>query len=335
MTRKSSIQPLGRIAVLVVAGLLAYTTGTFAITMLQAPSANSGKAPAANASAPSNYILGPNDEFSVYAPYAEDLSGKSYRVSPAGEVNLPKVGRIHAAGMSVSDLEAEVTEGLKAYIKQPDVVINITQFKGQPATVFGEVGNPGVVQLEGRKTLIEVLTLAGGLRPTAGSRIKITREISSAGLIPLASARIEGDYSMAEVNVSTIADRPSDNILILPKDYISVTKADIVYVTGEVHQPGGFVLNDRKSISVIDVLARAGGTGATAKRKDAVIYRQVSGEDLKTIPINIDDIYKIKALNVMLQPDDILYVPDSYAKGQARRTFENVLQMAIGVAIFH
>src|SRR5205809_3820822 len=177
-----------------------------------------------------HYILGPNDEIVILSLHAEEIANKPIRITTSGDINLLMIGRIHVAGMTLEALEAEVTERLKAYIRRPDVTINVTQFRSQPVSVFGAVGTPGVVQLEGRKTLIEVLSMAGGLKPEAGTRIRITRK-SEWGPIPLPSAATEGDYSVAELNIRSVEDatRPEDNIPILPNDVITVARAELVY----------------------------------------------------------------------------------------------------------
>jgi polysaccharide biosynthesis/export protein len=281
------------------------------------------------------YILGPNDEIVILAVDAEEIAGKPVRITTSGDINLPLVGRIHAAGMNVEQLEAAVTERLSKYIREPHVAINVTQLKSQPVSVFGSVGNPGVVQLEGSKTLIEVLSMAGGLKADAGSRIRITRK-SEWGAIPLASASTEGEYSVAEVNIRSIenATRPEDNIQILPFDVITVARAEIVYVMGEVKKSGGFMLNDRRTISLLEVMARAEGFSPTAAPKDAKIIRPVPGANRVEISVNLRDVLAGKTKDMMLQPDDILYVPSSYAKNAFKRTMDSVISMATGRVIY-
>jgi polysaccharide biosynthesis/export protein len=246
------------------------------------------------------------------------------------------VGRIHAAGMTLDQLETEVSQRLKTYYRDPDLSINITQFKSQPVSVIGYVGTPGVIQLEGRKTLIEVLSQVGGLKQDAGSRIKITRQ-SEWGPIPLPSAKTQGDLSVAEVSVRGIetATSPEENIQILPNDIITVPRADIVYVLGEVKMPGGFALDERgRTISLIEVLARAGGATPTASLKSAKIVRAVPNANRVEIAVNLRDVTKGKTKDMVLQPDDILYVPNSYAKGAFRRTLDTIVNTATAVAIY-
>src|SRR5262249_24866884 len=78
------------------------------------------------------YILGPNDEIVIQALHAEDITNKPIRIVTLGDINLPMIGRIQVAGMTLEALEAEITERLKTYIKQPDVTVNVTQFRSQP-----------------------------------------------------------------------------------------------------------------------------------------------------------------------------------------------------------
>src|SRR5262245_25184472 len=280
-----------------------------------------------------SYVLGPNDEIVIMSVVAEDIAGKPTRITTSGDLNLPMVGRIHAAGMTLDQLETEVTERLKTYYRDPDLAINITQFKSQPVSVMGYVGAPGVVQLEGRKTLIEVLSLVGGLKPDAGTQIKITRR-NEWGPIPLPSARTEGDYSVAEVGIHRDGT-PEENIQVLPNDLINVPRGDIVYVMGEVKKPGGFALTDRgRTISLIAVVARAEGTTPTAALKQTKIIRPVPGAERIEITVNLGEVLKGKTKDIMLQPDDILYVPNSYAKGAFRRTIDSVVNTAMAVAIY-
>jgi polysaccharide export outer membrane protein len=177
--------------------------------------------------------------------------------------------------------------------------------------------------------------MAGGLRQEAGSRIKITRK-SEWGSIPLSSSVTEGDYSVAEVNIRSIEDatRPDDNIQILPFDVITVARAEIVYVIGEVKKSGGFMLNDKQSISLIEVMARAEGFSSTAAPKNARVIRPVPGANRIEIAVNLSDVLAGKSKDIMLQPDDILYVPSSYAKNAFIRTLDSVIQMTTGRVIY-
>lgn len=129
---------------------------------------------------------------------------------------------------------------------------------------------------------------------------------------------------------------PSDNILILPNDIISIPKAEIVYVVGNVRKPGGFQLSSHPTITLLQALSLAEGLDKDAAPQRARILRQASGGDGKAveIPVDIAQIFGGKAPDVSLQGNDVLFVPSSAAKSGSRRAVEAILQAATGVAIY-
>ena len=124
-----------------------------------------------------NYLLGPDDQISVRIMEAQELADKPLRIDAGGFVELPLAGRVHAAGLTAEQLQGELRKRLETYIREPHVVVSIEEFRSQPVSVIGAVTNPGVVQLSGRKTLAEVLSMVGGLKPEAGNAVKITRRL--------------------------------------------------------------------------------------------------------------------------------------------------------------
>jgi polysaccharide export outer membrane protein len=155
------------------------------------------------------------------------------------------------------------------------------------------------------------------------------------GKIPLSSATIDGEYSVAEVNILSLTNltRPQDNIQIIANDIITIPRAEVVYVLGEVRKPGGFALIDKRNVTVLDLLVKAEGQTPNAKMNGAKIIRQVAGANNIEIPVNLNDVLKSKN-NPVLQPEDILYVPDSLAKSTAKKTLDTIIQMSLGAAIF-
>jgi polysaccharide export outer membrane protein len=178
--------------------------------------------------------------------------------------------------------------------------------------------------------------MVGGPTPDAGSRVQITRK-SEWGPIPLPNAKIDSNgYSVAEVNLRDITNssHPEENIQIRPNDVISVPRAEIVYVIGEVGKPGGFALNDKENISVLQALALANGLTPNAARNDGKIIRPVPGANRVELAINLKELLNGKAKDMILQPEDILFVPTSYTKGAMKRTLESVVQMTTGMVIY-
>jgi polysaccharide biosynthesis/export protein len=288
--------------------------------------------------APSNYILGPDDQITLFVPDIEEISNKPMRIDMRGDLNLPLAGRVRAAGLSAGQLETAVVARLRKFLKDPEVVVTITEFRSQPVSVLGAVTTPGVHQLQGRKTLFEILSMAGGLRPDAGNTVKITRNLEW-GDIPLTNAKRDstGQFSVASVSSKTVIDAtdPAQNIVIAPHDVISVSKADLVYCVGSVNKPGGFVLGQNESLSALQVLSLAEGFSKTAAPGKARIMRVVAGSPNRAeIAINLKDLMAGKAPDLPLKSDDILFIPNSAARSIAARTAEAALQVATGVAIY-
>jgi polysaccharide export outer membrane protein len=264
------------------------------------------------------YVLGPDDQISIHVVGDEDISDKPMRIGMDGFITLPEAGRIHAAGLTVEQLQSELTAKLRIYIKEPEVSVNVMEMHSQPVSVIGSVASPGIQQLQGRKTLIEMLAQAGGLKPDAGYRLKITRMLKW-GPIPLPGAHDDptGQYSVAEVGVRGImeANDPAENILIMPNDIISVPRAEMVYVVGDVTKPGSIILGDQKTMSVLQALSIASGLSKYAKPTDARIMRVVPNSSTRVeIPVDLKKILNSKSKDITMQAEDILFIPNSLKK---------------------
>lgn len=287
---------------------------------------------------PSDYLLGPGDQVSVLAVDLDELSGKSFRIDMAGDLNLPLVGRVRAAGLTVTQLEAEVAKLVARYVKQTNIVIGITEYRSQPVSVLGAVTSPGIHQLEGQKTLYEVLSLAGGLRPEAGNTVLITRSMEW-GKIPLPNAAVDtsGKFSVASVSVTSIlsATDPAQNVTICPNDVITVSRAELVYAVGSVNRPGGFPIGEADSLSALQVVSLAQGLQRTAAADKAKILRSVphSSERVQ-ISVNLKQLMSGKGSDVHLQADDILFVPNSGAKTASARSVDAILTVVTGLAVY-
>lgn len=285
----------------------------------------------------SAYLLGPDDQVVIRALHAEEISEKPVRVTSDGTINLPMVGTIRAAGLTIRELEKAIAEKLQVYVQNPQVGVSLTEMRSQPVSVLGEVNTPGVIQLQGHKSLFEMLSLAGGLRQDAGHTVKITRK-AFWGEIPLPGARKDetGNFFVAEVDVDAIlkATRPEQNIAIRPEDVISVPRAEMVYVVGEVGKAGGFVLHDRESITVLQAVSLAEGLGKVASPQHARILRSSDGEDRREIPVQLQKILEGKAEDIRMRPDDILFIPSSTPKKAALRGIEAAIQAGTGIAVW-
>jgi polysaccharide export outer membrane protein len=122
-------------------------------------------------------------------------------------------------------------------------------------------------------------------------------------------------------------------VRVLPGDTVVVSKAGIVYVVGDVRVPGGFII-DKPRFTVLQALAMAQGANPTASLNHAALIRITpQGEQQHTI-LKLEPILSAKAPDVVLQPDDIVFVPRSAAKSAFRRGLEAAVQTASGMAIY-
>ena len=276
------------------------------------------------------YVLGPQDQIVIHAPNAPDISEKPLRVGLNGEITIPMVGRIQAAGLTTEQFEAELTKHLKVYLEEPDVAVTVMEFHSQPVSVIGAVGTPGVHQLEGRKTLVEILSMAGGVRLDAGPSIRITRQLEW-GRIPLPGAADDptGKFSIAEIDLKPLmaAKTPEKNIVVRPHDVISIPLAEIVYVIGDVVKVGPVTLNDGHSISLLQAVSSSGGILRTAASGNSKILRPIAGgTKWSELPVNIKKILEGKADDQTLLAGDVLFVPSSTGKRVAARVLEAAIQ---------
>ena len=233
-----------------------------------------------NSSAPAvstgEYRIGPEDVLNINIFEAQELN-REVRVSAGGDISLPLLGSVRAAGLTPRELEFVLQELLhRTYMKDPHVSVFVHEMQSHPVSVMGAVRRPGVFQIRGSKTLLEVLSLAEGLADDAGETVIILRGAALTAEPHLATAHPAGSdqpsssaqnaaegtavssalnsnrfasEDAVQVNLKDLLESADShgNPLVHPGDIVKVTRAGVVYVIGEVRKPGGFALKDRKS----------------------------------------------------------------------------------------
>jgi polysaccharide biosynthesis/export protein len=308
-----------------------------------APAAGQNTAPAtdqnaAPAPAPSTYLLGPDDLIVIQGLEMEEIVNKPYRIDPDGYISVPMLGRIKAGGLTVGDFETQLNQTASKYVRNPQLVASVTEFHSQPISVVGAVNQPGAQQLQGKKTLMQVISMVGGFRVDAGNRLTIARELKW-GVIPLPNATTDpsGNYSVADISITELLQgrHPQINILIMPNDVITVHVAETVYVVGDVHKPGGFVLGEHKNMTVLQAVAMAEGIIGTSDSKHSrIIHHSPDGSVRAETPVNVKMILSGKSEDLPLDGGDILFVPGSMSKKVGLKTAEAAIQTASGLAIW-
>jgi polysaccharide export outer membrane protein len=300
-------------------------------------------AAAADADAYSGYLLGPTDELAVKAAgMGEDAKGKEkdaipVRIDPAGNIDVLMVGTIHAGGFTVSELRAQLTERYRKYIRDPKVTVEVAKFRSQTVTVIGAVDKPGAQEVEGPKRLLDLIALAGGLSKTAGTKITITRYVES-GTLPLPGARqdLSAGCMIGEVDIARLTGKadPADNIIVRSGDVVSVAVADLIYVVGEVNQPGGYTVDSHTKVTLMNALAMAGGPKVTASTSGAYVLRLTGeGNRRERIRPEVTKIMNGKAPDIPLQSNDVLVVPLSKERA-ARMGAVDAMVPIIGIEIY-
>jgi len=262
-----------------------------------------------------NYVLGPNDQILVRAPQSEEINDKPFRIDAEGFINLPLIGRVRAGGLSVQELEAELVKRLREFVREPQVIITMVQFRTEPVFCVGMFRAPGIYPLQGRRTLVEMLSSVCGVQPNASRRIKVTRR-AEYGRIPLPGAVEDADkkVSTVEISIGSLKDNvnPAEDIVLEPYDVISVERAELIYVNGEVGKVGGIELGERDSVSIAQALVMSGGFTRDANRTKVRILRPVLNTTRRAeIDVDVNSIFEGKENDFPLLPNDVLVVTRS------------------------
>ena len=318
-------------------------------------------------SQPHDYVIGAGDVLEMEVFDVKELS-RDVRVSQTGSIGIPLVPvRLQVAGLTETQAEQKISEVLQAngLVSHPEVSVNVKERKSKPITVVGAVSHAMVYQAEGPVTLLEVLAQAGGVSADAGDTVIITRPVQSSftpesdpsspeppaigpEATPSAVPKLEPSSTPSPdtrphptnaitINLNELVENgdATNNIPLQAGDIVTVPHAGIVYVMGAVNRPGGFVLaNDRGQMSTLKILALAGGLNHTAKSDHAVIIRKDSQGKQHEVTVDLKKVQKRQTEDVLLQPSDVLYVPDSGTKQALLRAAEFGLALGGAVALY-
>jgi polysaccharide export outer membrane protein len=281
-----------------------------------------------------NYVLGAGDQVVINALEMEEISGRPWLIDGDGNINIPRLGMVKAAGLTVAQLEAKLVTLLRQYVREPQVTVNVVQYHAEPVFFEGSFQRPGIVSLQGRRTLIEMITAVGGLSPNAGRFITITRR-TEIGTIQLPNAITSPDGKTMTVTISMASLRndmnPAENIILEPYDVIRAEHAEQIYVDGAVVHVGGIELAERDSMPLTQLISLAGGFRSDADRRKVRVLRPVMNSAKRAeISVNVDRILHGQDADFSVLPNDLLYFPQ---KPLFSRTIGRVLLVAIPVAV--
>jgi len=287
------------------------------------------------------YLLGPGDVIDVRVFGQPELSST---VQIDSDGNLSSLAfletPIKAKCRTDKDLEKDITAAYAKIIKNPQVSVRISERNSrQPATVFGAVRQPTRVEMKRKVRLNELMAVSGGFTERASGTIQIlhTEPLMCPGPGEEAEAApIDGTrIPLKIIKISELRSGKAEaNPVIRPGDYVLVTEAEPVYITGAVNSPGGIYLRDQLMLS--RALAMVGGLRKEAKLTDVRIFRQVPGSaNQEVIHVDVAAIKKNQKPDFLLQPYDVIEVSESgmFSSSRIGSTLMGAITGGLGSAI--
>jgi polysaccharide export outer membrane protein len=239
-----------------------------------------------------DYLVGDGDILKVSVYDNEDLE-TIVRIDSDGSIQFPLIGRVDLAGLSVSavaqKIEAQLADG---YLVNPQVAVFIQEYRSQKVVVMGQIKVPGVFELRGPTSLLELISKAGGVRDDAGDSLSISR-VNDVG----------ADKEIIEIDLQSLLKHADaeQNITIMDGDNIFVSKAGMFYVTGEANRPDAYKYEE--GTTVLKAISMAGGFTKIASKGKVQIIRTVDGDEQRLDKVSMQE---------PVLPDDVIVVPESF-----------------------
>lgn len=248
--------------------------------------------PVVSAAAEDNFVVGSGDIVRVGVFQNPELAVET-RVDAAGRMSYPFLGALDVRGKTPGEIERLIATGLEErnVLKQPQVTVNVVQFRSQQVSVLGNVNRPGRFPLDLPYTVSDVVALAGGVAPNGAETVILSRVVN-------------GELTNQAIDLSRMfmpGEKRADDIALLPGDVLYVHRAPMVYIYGEVQRPGPMRLE--RDMTVLQALSTGGGLTQRGTRRGVSITRK----DASGSPVEIG-----AELSTRLQPDDVVYVQESW-----------------------
>ncbi|MEN8140630.1 MAG: polysaccharide biosynthesis/export family protein [Thermodesulfobacteriota bacterium] len=237
------------------------------------------------------YTVGPDDVLKITVYDHPDMETR-VRVDGNGTILMPLIGHVNVAGRSIAQVSDKLASLLgDGYLVNPQVNVFIEGYGSKKAVILGMVNKPGLYELSGQTTLLELISKAGGLASDSGATATIKR-LKSGGKSEIITVDMRALMESGDM---------SQNVAINHKDNVYVAKAGMCFVTGEVKKPDAYKIDEDTTVIKAVTLA-AGFTGKAAKSKIRII-RIIKGTK---------NILKDVELDTPVRPDDVIVVPESF-----------------------
>jgi polysaccharide export outer membrane protein len=251
----------------------------------------------------STYRVGPRDLLEIKVFEVPELNVER-RIGESGALELPLVGPVAVTGLAVEEVRDKLKAILEAkYVRRASVSVVVKEFQNQPISVIGAIARPGPLSSSGRWTLLQAISEAGGLTSAAGKRIYVLRHADNG---------LSGRLEVSTDDLLTRSD-PRWNVPIYPNDVINVPAQVLVriFVLGEVRIPGAVEMSSDDRITLLSVLAKAGGLTDRASRGTVRIKRRGAGGKDVELSVPYRRILSGKEPDPVLSPNDVVIVKES------------------------
>jgi len=242
------------------------------------------------------YQVGIGDVIEITAFQEDEITGE-FLVEASGAITFPLLGPVPVAGMTPASISAVLEELLERdFYVDVQLKVKVETFASQPVTLLGEVQSPGTYYLEGRTTLTDLLSKAGGLKSSAGPVLELRR-----------TARIEGEgppepiiFETAKLSTGEIGR----DLILQSGDVLYVSPKQIYFITGEVARPGQYEIS--LGMTLMQALSHAGGVGKFASQV-IEIHREEGGEK-QILSFDLSHIRKGRLADPAVISGDVIFV---------------------------
>ena len=248
-----------------------------------------------------DYAVGSGDVLEVTVFGNEDLS-RICTVQTNGSISYPLLGEVQVAGLTVAEIQRKITNLLeKDYLVKPQVEVKVREYQSQFVSVVGEVNSPGRKPLRGRTRLIDLLTEAGGFKPTASGDVIIARtegELAEGQKSITVRITRSSSPSMQDLVNLELPLRNGDIVTALPKSFVTVD--------GEVTRPGRYAIE--ADLTVTGALSLAGGLTRFGSGSVKVRRTDPATGKVSILEVDLKDVRNGKTPDVALIPNDVISV---------------------------
>jgi polysaccharide export outer membrane protein len=277
-----------------------------------------------------DYRLGPGDLIEV-SVFGVEKFNQTVRISLSGEINIPYLGMVPAAGLTGAELEDNLAKLMSdsKLILDPQVSVFIKEYRSQPVYVLGSVNKPGPYMIMQPLKLIDVIAMAGGLdlvRAADYALLQRSGEASSTQSTSNSDSNhgtvqppVQADPHMVRIDLKNLLEGgdPRLNLPVQGGDVVQIPerKREIIYIIGEVASPGAYELPpDRHEVLLSQAIARAGGPQKTAKYEKGILIRYDDKGKREEVAVNWKDILSGKQPDLAVRSDDVIFIPSSKGK---------------------